>query len=103
MAPVAAYGAGDIGPEAGVTYRIRVIAVDPDGADLAVVYDVAGLTGTTAILATADLTAVPFAADRLRFEAIANRDGFASWQHPAISLLLHRPMALTPPVIFVEG
>ena len=43
------------------------------------------------------------AAEALRFEAISYRDGVASWQRPSISMLLHRPVALTPPVIFVEA
>lgn len=73
--------AGNIGPEPGVTYSVRVIAVDAAGAVLETLYSATGLTGTSLTIdAATDWTAaLPANYDAVWFEIWSERaDGSGS-------------------------
>lgn len=81
--------AGNIGPEAGTTYRVRVEALDNLGAVISTVTDenVGGVTTYD----WDDATPLPAGVSELRFSVTSVRDGYESWQSPSITMQLLQP------------
>lgn len=67
---------GNIGPEGGVTYSVRVVAVDDAGAEMAVLFEQSGITGTTITIDAATDFAEPVPGDHAAvwFEIWSERD-----------------------------
>lgn len=101
--------AGNIGPEAGVTYRVRISAVSSSGAelmDLATV-DVGALTAFTFNLDEYEFDAfravdafalddafgsiLPLATAAIKIEVLSFRAGFQCWQAPHVLALIFLP------------
>lgn len=76
----------DVGPEAGVTYRVRARAYDSEGADLGVFYDVDVGTATSATFN--DTTGAPIGTARIGLSVLSERDGYEAWQEAEIIYLL---------------
>ncbi len=76
----------DVGPEAGVTYRVRARAYDSEGADLGVFYDVDVGTSTSATFN--DTTGAPLGTARIGLSVLSERDGYEAWQEAEIIYLL---------------
>lgn len=78
-----------IGPEAGTTYRVRAEALDSDGDVISTVTD----TNVGALLTYDwdDATVLPSGTVRVRFSVASVRDGYESWQRPAITMLVLLP------------
>lgn len=76
----------DVGPEAGVSYRVRARAYDGQGNDLGVFYDVNVGTATSATFD--DITGAPEAAVRMGLSVLSERDGYEAWQEAEIIYLL---------------
>ncbi len=103
------YSAGNIGPEAGVTYRVRISAVSSSGAELIELgnVDVGALTAFTFNLADYELDAfgavdafalndafgsiLPLAATAIKIEALSFRAGLQCWQAPHVLALIFSP------------
>lgn len=79
----------DIGPEAGTTYRFRADALDGAGDVISTVTDtnVGGVTTHD----WDDSTALPAGTVRVRFRVTSVRDGYESWQSPALTMLVLLP------------
>lgn len=78
-----------IGPEVGVTYRFRADALDGAGDVISTVTDtnVGGVTTHD----WDDSTALPAGTVRVRFRVTSVRDGYESWQSPALTMLVLLP------------
>ncbi len=85
---------GDIGPEAGTTYTVRAEAITDAGTSLGVYYTATGITGTTHDYP--DATARPSGTDFVLFSVASVRDGYESWQKPAIRVSYTSEVLITP-------
>lgn len=103
------HSAGNIGPEAGVTYRVRISAVSSAGAELMelATVDVGALTAFTFNLADYEFDAfgavdsfalddafgsiLPLAATAIKIEALSFRAGLQCWQAPHVLALIFKP------------
>lgn len=83
---------GNIGPEAGVTYRVRVEALNEAGVVLGTVTD--ENVGSDTSYAWDFGTTLPDGTFRIRFSVASVRSGYESWQQPEITMLV-----LLPPII----
>jgi hypothetical protein len=82
-----------IGPEAGTTYTVNAEAF-AGGVSLGVIYTVTGITGETHDYP--DATAYPDGTEFIRLSVTSVRDGYESWQSPAIDVRV-------APVLGVNG
>ncbi len=86
--------AGNIGPEAGTTYRVRAEALDENNNILATVTNVN--VGAVTTYDWVDTTALPAGTNRVRFTLASERGGYESWQRSAITAaVLFSPSGLT--------
>ncbi len=74
--------AGNIGPEPGVTYRVRAIALDGDKAVISTVVDVN--VGSATTYDYDDTTVLPGGAEYIELSVTSVRAGYESWQRPTI-------------------
>lgn len=81
------YTQGDVGPEAGTTYTVRLTSVDVNQVTIETNLELTGLTGTTQVIDEVDL-ATPLAPETamLFLEVISERDGFTSWTSSYVEL-----------------
>jgi hypothetical protein len=83
------YTTGDIGPEDGTTYIVRVTSFDVDGELIEINLEATGISGTSLSIDEGDLDLpVDPATDFLRLEVISERDEFTSWTVPHIDLFV---------------
>ncbi|MEM7806221.1 MAG: phage tail protein [Pseudomonadota bacterium] len=84
---------GDVGPEAGVTYRVDVYAASDADTRITLLASTSGVTATTFDVDEASWSAAyPGGTAGLLVEVVSVRDGFTSFQAPSI----FQPVAVTP-------
>lgn len=84
---------GNIGPEAGVSYQVRIEALGAGGASLGLVVDTNVAQATTYTFIGS--TSLPPGTQRLAFRVKSLRDGYENWQTPEIiAPLLAAPTGL---------
>lgn len=89
--------AGDIGPEAGTTYRVRAEPLDENGQQIGTITNVN--VGAVTTYDWNDATAVPDGTNRIRFTVTAERGGYESWQRTAITTAV----LYSPADIFIQA
>jgi len=88
--------AGDIGPEAGVTYRVRVNAVDENYFSLGELDNIN--VGALTTYDWDDATVIPDGTNRLVFTVTSEKGAYESWQRNSISVAV----LLSPAAMFAD-
>ena len=97
------YISASVGPETGVTYSVRVTAVDQSGSLIVELYSTSGLTGTSVTIDSVDFTEpLPAECDKIIWEVWSVRDEIESWQRASVEtvITLKAPTNLSTQVIF---